>query len=108
MRDFFSAANEAVIEHNRAVNDIGNQRTTLTAEIWKGLVKEAKDALDACHASKTAVDAAIRGIDAGLTTKRSDLTAAKQKLYLRAASMLRRYPPVYIDAPKVSGIGRLR
>lgn len=80
VRDVLSAANAAVTEHNQAVDDIGNQRTTLTAEIWKCMVGEAKEVLDVYHTSKTAVDAAISGIEAGLATKRGDLATALQKL----------------------------
>lgn len=80
VRDFFTAANAAVAEHNGAVDDIGNQRANLTAEIWKFLLEEAKAVLDAYHTSKAAVDAAISGIEAGLTTKRDDLTTAQQAL----------------------------
>lgn len=80
MRDFLTAVNAAVAEHNRAVDDIDNQRTNLTAEIWKCLLEEAQGILDAYHASKSAVDAAISGIEAGLTTKRNDLTTAQQTL----------------------------
>lgn len=81
MRDFLTAANAAVAEHNRAVDDIGNQRANLTAEIWKCLLEEAKGVLDAYHSSKSAVDAAISGIEAGLTTKRVDLNTAQQTLH---------------------------
>ncbi len=80
LRDFLSAANVLVTDHNRAVDDIGNQRTTLTAEIWKCLLEEAKGILDAYHASKSAVDAAISGIEGGLTTRRGALTTAQQTL----------------------------
>lgn len=80
VRDFLAAVNAVVTNHNRAVDDIGNQRTTLTAEIWKCLLEEAKSILDAYHVSKTAVDAAIIGIEAGLTTKRGNLTTAQQTL----------------------------
>lgn len=80
VRDFLTAANAAVTEHNSAVDDIGNQRTTLTAEIWKCLLEEAKGILDAYHASKMGVDAAINGIDADLTKKRGHLIAAQQRL----------------------------
>lgn len=80
VRDFLIAANAAVVEHNGAVDDISNQRTNLTAEIWKCLVEEAKGILDAYHASKTAVDAAINGIEASQTTKRDNLNTAQQTL----------------------------
>ncbi|WP_411341321.1 AAA family ATPase [Sphingopyxis sp. J-6] len=80
VRDFLTVANTAVAEHNGAVDDIGNQRANLTAEIWKCLLEEAKGVLDAYHASKAAVDAAISGIEAGLATKRGDLSTAQQKL----------------------------
>lgn len=80
VRNFLTAANEAVVEHNEAVDDIGNQRSNLTAEIWKYLLEDAKGILDAYHTSKTAVDAAISGIEGGLTTKRSNLATAQQTL----------------------------
>lgn len=77
---YLTAANEAVAEHNRAVDDIGNQKATLTAEIWKCLLEEAKGILDAYYASKTAVDAAIAGIESSLVAKRADLTKARKTL----------------------------
>lgn len=80
VRDFLTAANAAVAEHNEAVDDIGNQRAILTAEIWKYLLEEAQGILNAYHASKSAVDAAISGIEAGLTKKRGDLATAQQRL----------------------------
>jgi wobble nucleotide-excising tRNase len=43
-------------------------------------VEEAKGILDAYHASKTAVDAAINGIEASQTTKRDNLNTAQQTL----------------------------
>lgn len=81
IRDLLTAANASVVEHNAAVDDISNQRTNLTAEIWKYLVEEAKGILDTYHARKTAVDAAIRGIEGSLTIKRGNLVRAKQKLH---------------------------
>lgn len=80
VQSLVTAANVAVAEHNRAVDDIGNQRAILTAEIWKCLLEEAAGVLDAYNASKTAVDAAIGGIEASLMTKRGDLATAQQKL----------------------------
>ncbi len=81
VRDFLVAANAAVTKHNEAVDDIGNQKAALTAEIWKYLLEEAQGILDAYHASKTAVDAAISGIEAGLRTKRGEYTTARQALH---------------------------
>lgn len=80
VRVFLTAANVAVTEHNGAIDDIVNQKTILTAEIWKYLLEEAKSTLDAYHANKTAVDAAIGGIEASLTKKRGELEAARQTL----------------------------
>lgn len=80
VRAFLMAANAAINEHNRAVDDIGNQKTLLTSEIWKYLLEEAKSVLDTYHSSKTAVDAAINGIEASLITKRGDLATTRQTL----------------------------
>jgi len=80
VRAFLMAANAAINAHNRAVDDIGNQKTLLTSEIWKYLLEEAKSVLNTYHSSKTAVDAAINGIEASLITKRGDLATARQTL----------------------------
>lgn len=80
VRDFITAANSAVAKHNADVDDLTNQRTKLTAEIWKCLLEEVHGLLTAYHASKAAVDAAISGLEASLTAKQGDLTTAQQKL----------------------------
>ena len=80
VRDFLTAVNAAATEHNKAVDDIGNQKTTLTAEIWKYLLEEANGVLAAYHASKANVDAAINGIEAKLMVKQANLEAARQTL----------------------------
>ncbi len=80
VRELLVAANAAVTEHNIAVDDIGNQKTTLTAEIWKYLLEEANGVLDAYAAKMAAVDAAINGIEADLIIKRADHAAAQQTL----------------------------
>lgn len=80
VRAFLTAANADVAKHNEAVDDIGNQRTKLIAEIWRFLLGEARDILETYHTSKTRVDAAISGIESGLTRKRDELTTAQQTL----------------------------
>ncbi|ARW12074.1 hypothetical protein S101447_03037 (plasmid) [Acetobacter ascendens] len=80
IRNFLTAANAAINEHNQAVDDIHNQKTMLTAEIWKYLLEETKSILDAYHSSKTAVDKAINGIEANLTIKRNELAATQHTL----------------------------
>ncbi|KDM65249.1 AAA family ATPase [Acidiphilium sp. JA12-A1] len=80
VRELVTAANVAVAVHNRTVDDIGNQRAILTAEIWKCLLEEAMGVLDAYNASKTSVDAAISGVEASLKTKQGDLAKAQKTL----------------------------
>lgn len=80
VRDFLNAANANVAKHNEAVDDIGNQRAKLTAEIWSFLLEEARGVLETYHIRKTEVDAHISGIETGLKKNRTDLATAQQTL----------------------------
>lgn len=80
VRDFLTAANANVAKHNEAVDDIGNQRTKLTAEIWSFLLEEARGILETYDICKKRVDASISGIEAGLKKNRTDLIAAQKTL----------------------------
>lgn len=58
------AANKHIAEHNITVANIGQERATLTAEVWKHLIAvELKDALADYDSKKAAIDKARKSIE---------------------------------------------
>ena len=80
LHDAITAANTEIGVHNAMVDNLANERTTLVAEIWRCLLDESSIAFTDYDASKSALDRAVAGINAGLATKRAALAQASAEL----------------------------
>ena len=68
-------ANALVTEHNTTVDNIAQERQTLTAQVWKHVLEELKTDLTDYSAKKSALDTAITSLNSQISTK----TTEKQK-----------------------------
>jgi wobble nucleotide-excising tRNase len=73
-------ANAEIAAHNAMVDNLTSERATLISEIWKCLLEEAKLEFAAYTTAKTALDRAVTGLNAGLTSKRLASGQAKAEL----------------------------
>ena len=58
-------ANKKIVKHNQSVDNIDQERRTLTSQIWKYMVEEARTVYDSYKSRKTNLEAAIIGLDEG-------------------------------------------
>lgn len=73
-------ANREIGRHNALVDNLADERTTLTSEIWKYLIDEKKDVIGQYTAAKGNLDKAVAGITANIKAKAEALTAARTAL----------------------------
>lgn len=62
-------ANKKITEHNQTVGDIGQEKITLTSQVWRYVVEEAKPVCDSYANRKTPLDAAIGALGKGIADK---------------------------------------
>lgn len=62
-----TAANTKIFEHNQIVANIGNEKTQLTAQIWRFVLNELSDDVAVYQTDKTRLQATIQGMERGLT-----------------------------------------
>ncbi len=65
-------ANKIIIKHNQSVDNIDLEKRTLTSQIWKYMVEEARTAYDSYKIRKTNLEAAIIGLDEGIAGKQAE------------------------------------
>lgn len=70
-------ANAEIIKHNALVDNLANERRTLTCKIWKCLINERKDIIDLYVSQKNDIDKAISGLTKGIEAKIKQLGAAQ-------------------------------
>lgn len=75
-----SQANAEISRHNNLVDNLGAERSTLTAEIWKLIVEENRAAIQDYLSEKLKLDKAVEGISNGLQNKRERLASARATL----------------------------
>lgn len=68
-------ANAEIDAHNRMIDNLTAERATLISEIWKCLLEESKLAFTDYETTKSGLDRAVAGLNAGLVAK---LAARKQ------------------------------
>ena len=70
-------ANAEIAKHNGLVDNLAAERRALTSEIWKCLIDERKDTIDAYVSGKAGLDKAIAGLSSGLESKAKEFAAAR-------------------------------
>ena len=65
-------ANKEIALHNKTVDNIGQEKRTLTSQIWKYVIEEAKPVYDSYESRKTPFEAAIAGLKNGITDKKAE------------------------------------
>ena len=65
-------ANEKIELHNERVDNIGQEKHTLTAQIWKFVIEEAKSVYESYTSRKTLLEAAITGLKNGIIEKEAE------------------------------------
>jgi wobble nucleotide-excising tRNase len=67
------AANQAIARHNQMVRNLGRERSTLIAQVWKYIIEvDLKAALTDYDTKKTTLDKAITGITKGIATAKAE------------------------------------
>lgn len=67
-----ASANAKITENNRIVKDLGNEKQTLTKQIWKFIVSELATDITEYNRQKTALESAIKNIDTQITSKTTE------------------------------------
>jgi wobble nucleotide-excising tRNase len=75
IKDMIDSANKIVAEHNKIVANLAQERTTLTAQVWKFVLEELKADLATYKTSREALDKAI----AAMTEQIKVATAERTK-----------------------------
>lgn len=66
------SANEEIACHNKTVDNIAQERSNLTSQIWRYVVEEAKPVYDSYKDRKTPLEAAISALRKGIADKQSE------------------------------------
>ncbi|MBL4852566.1 MAG: AAA family ATPase [Gammaproteobacteria bacterium] len=66
------SANEEIALHNKTVDNIGQEKRTLTSQIWKYVIEEAKPVYDSYTSRKTPLEAAISSLSKGIADKKAE------------------------------------
>lgn len=73
-------ANAEIVKHNALLDNLVDERRTLTSEIWKFLINEKKDIIDPYVSAKAGLDKAVAGLTGGIEVKTKELTTARGAL----------------------------
>ena len=63
-------ANNKIAQHNQTVDNIGQEKRTLTLQIWRFVVEDSKNSLGSYMASKAPLEAAINSLEQGIRAKK--------------------------------------
>jgi len=72
IKDLIDAANIQVAAHNKMVENLVTERTTLTAQVWKFVLEELKADLASFKSEKDALEKAIAAMTAQITAAATD------------------------------------
>jgi wobble nucleotide-excising tRNase len=75
-----STANSSIEKHNDIVENLGRERRSLTAEVWKFVVHNAADAIARFNTKKGELEKAIAGLKAGITVKQTEHAQREREL----------------------------
>ncbi|TBZ41637.1 hypothetical protein E0H47_10120 [Rhizobium leguminosarum bv. viciae] len=78
--DIVDRANAEISRHNRLVENLGAERNTLIAEIWRFLCETNKPVIDEYLSSKNSLDKAVQGLSNVLQDKITRLGLAQSTL----------------------------
>ena len=82
IKTLVDGTNSLVAEHNKIVANLSQERSTLTAQVWKYLLeRELKDDLAAYKSSRDGLDKAIAAMERQITTAKTD--RAKKQVEIR-------------------------
>ncbi|WP_257309755.1 ATP-binding protein [Geothrix fuzhouensis] len=81
LKTIIDSTNALIGEHNRMVANLSQERTKLTAQVWKFLLDhELKDYLVTYKQTKEALDKAIAGMSSQIVTARSESTKKEAEI----------------------------
>lgn len=72
IKGLIDAANTQIAVHNKMVENLATERTTLTAQVWRFVIEELKTDLAAFKKAKDALDKAIASMKAQIATATTD------------------------------------
>lgn len=72
IKALIDAANALITEHNKMVANLSQERSTLTAQVWKYVLEELKVDLTAYKATRDALDKAIAAMNGQISTTMTD------------------------------------
>jgi wobble nucleotide-excising tRNase len=74
------AANAKAADHNRIVDGLGAERTSLVAQVWRRIVEDIKPELDQYRASKKGLAAAIASLEKQIATAEATRKGEEREL----------------------------
>ena len=72
IKNLISNANIAIAEHNRTVENLAEERRTLTAQVWRRVLEELKDDVSEYRAKREGLNNAISSINAQVESAKSE------------------------------------
>ena len=94
------SANTAIAEHNKTVANLAQERSTLTAQVWKFVLEELKTELSAYKTAREGLEKAITSMNSQITTADAD----KKKKAAEIRELERQTTSVQ---PTIDGINKL-
>jgi wobble nucleotide-excising tRNase len=85
IKAIIDSANKLIAEHNKMVANLAQERTTLTAQVWKFVLEELKADLTTYKTSREALDKAIAAISNKSSCLRTMSISIKKCLLIRGA-----------------------
>lgn len=81
IKTLIDSANSQIAGHNKMVTNLGEERATLTSQVWKFVLEQLKTDLDVFSKAKGSLTKAIAGMEASLALSRQD--KAKKEAEIR-------------------------
>lgn len=80
MKTLIDAANILITEHNTTVDNISQERQTLTAQVWKFVLEEMKTDLSDYSAKKSNLSAAIKSLNSQISATTTEKNQKAQEI----------------------------
>lgn len=80
IKSLIDQANAAISEHNATVDNITQERRTLTAQSWQFILAEMNSDLADYNKRKSGLDSAIRSLSGQIATKDKEINEKKQEI----------------------------
>lgn len=80
MKTLIDEANACITEHNATVDNITQERQTLTAQVWKYVLEELKTDISGYSAKKNNLNAAITSLNSQISAKTTEKNQKAQEI----------------------------